>query len=431
MPNLPVAMIPGHPGAQSASELRAHVQNVTAPQVIENLLRQPAAQEILAEPDPREIVFQGTFEQVNAHFYEREWSDGLPIVPPTIEKIEAFLEFTDRAPDESLGILLPENRAATIWAIAVNGVMAGCRPEYMPILVALVEAMADPVYGVEHSGNTPGADTLIILNGPIIKDLNFNYTQGVLRDGFMPNTSVGRFWRLALRNMAGFLPHKTDKGTFGNTFRVVLAENEDALAKIGWPPHSVDMGFAAGDNIVSISRQTSGAVLASVTGSTPDEMMPYIADGVGKQTGWEIVFTVGSLSIGTLRPVLVLSPILAETVARAGWSKDDVKQYLFDHARMAAWRVEAFTEKWADFRIGSLARQVNLGRLPDDFHTSDDPNRLVPIVLKPDDFIVLVSGDPLRTNAYTFGHNGYLGFPTAKKIKLPADWADRIRRAAP
>jgi hypothetical protein len=431
MPNLPVAMIPGHPGAQSASELRTHIHNVTAAQVIENLLRQPPLQEILAEPDAREIVFRGTFEEVNAHFYEREWSDGLPIVPPTIEKIEAFLSFTDRAPDESLGILLPENRAATIWAIAVNGVMAGCRPEYMPILVALVEAMADPVYGVEHSGNTPGAETLIILNGPIIKDLNFNYTQGVLRDGFMPNTSIGRFWRLALRNMAGFLPHKTDKGTFGNSFRVVLAENEDALAKIGWPPHAVEMGFAAGDNVVTISRQTSGAVLASVTGSTPEEMMPYIADSMGRQTGWEIVFTVGSLSIGTLRPVLVLSPILAETVARAGWTKHDVKQYLFDQARMPAWRVEAFTEKWADFRIGSLERQVNLGRLPDDFHRSDDPNRLVPIVLKPDDFIVLVSGDPLRTNAYIFGHNGYLGFPTAKKIVLPKGWAERIKQKVP
>ncbi len=429
MPNLPVATIPGHPGAQSAGELRTNVHGITAPQVMENLLRQPASQEILAEPTARQIVFGGTFEEVNAHFYEREWSDGLPIVPPTIEKIEAFLRFTDRAPDSSLGILLPENRAATIWAIAVNGVMAGCRPEYMPILVALVEAMADPVYGVEHSGNTPGAETLIILNGPIIKELGFNCTQGVLRDGFMPNTSVGRFWRLALRNMAGFLPHKTDKGTFGNTFRVVLAENEDALAKIGWPPHSVDMGFAAGDNIVTISRQTSGAVMASVTGSTPEEMMPYIADGVGKQTGWEIVFTVGSLSIGTLRPVLVLSPILAETIARAGWTKGDVKQYLFDHARMPAWRVEAFTEKWADFRIGSLERQVNLGRLPDDFHTSDDPNRLVPIVLKPDDFIVLVSGDPLRTNAYTFGHNGYLGFPTAKKIELPKGWAEAPKKA--
>jgi hypothetical protein len=427
MPNLPVAMIPGHPGAQSLEELRTNVGNVTAQQVIDNLLAKPAAQEMAPEPSAREIVFRGTFEEVNAHFYEREWSDGLPIVPPTMEKIQAFLSFTDRKPEESLGVLLPENRAATIWSIAVNGVMAGCRPEYMPILIALVEAMADPIYGVEHSGNTPGADTLIILNGPIIKDLEFNYTQGVLRDGFMPNTSVGRFWRLAIRNIAGFLLHKTDKGTFGNTFRVVLAENEDALAKIGWPPNSVDMGFAAGDNTVTISRMTGGGVIVSVTGSKPEDMMPYLADGLAKQTGWEIVFTVGGLSIGTLRPALILTPILAETIARAGWSKHDVKRYLFEHARMSASRVETFTDKWADFPIASLKQQVNLRRLPKAFHESDDPNREVPIVLEPDDFMVLVSGDPLRTNAYAFAHNGYLAFPVAKQIKLPKDWAERVR----
>jgi len=427
MPNLPVALIPGHPGAQSLDELRANVRNVTAEQVAENLLKQPDEHRLGPEPSAREVVFRGTFEEVNAHFYEREWSDGLPIVPPTLEKIEEFLSFTDRAPEESLGILLPESRAATIWAVAVNGVMAGCRPEYMPVLVALIEAMADPTYGVEHSGNTPGSDTLITLNGPIIKDLKFNYTQGVLREGFMANTSVGRFWRLALRNMAGFLPHKNDKATFGNTFRVVLAENEDALAKIGWPPNSVDMGFAAGDNTVTISRMTGGGVLPSVTGSTPEQMMPYLADGVAKQTGWELVFTVGGLSIGTLRPVLVLSPILAETIARAGWSKDDVKRYLYEHARTPAWRVEAFTEKWLDFRIGSLERQVNLGRLPKAFQESNDLNRLVPIVLEPDDFMVLVSGDPLRTNAYAFAQNGYLGFPVAKKIRLPRGWKERIR----
>jgi hypothetical protein len=426
MPNLPVALIPGHPGAQSLDELRANVRNVTAQQVVDNLLKQPGEHRLDPEPSAREVVFRGTFEEVNAHFYEREWSDGLPIVPPTLEKIEEFLSFTDRAPDESLGILLPENRAATIWAVAVNGVMAGCRPEYMPVLVALIEAMADPTYGVEHSGNTPGSDTLIILNGPIIKDLEFNYTQGVLREGFMANTSVGRFWRLALRNLAGFLPHKNDKATFGNTFRVVLAENEDALARIGWPPNSVDMGFTAGDNTVTISRMTGGGVLPSVTGSTPEQMMPYLADGVAKQTGWEMVFTVGGLSIGTLRPVLVLSPILAETMARAGWSKDDVKRYLYEHARTPAWRVEAFTEKWLDFRIGSLERQVNLGRLPKAFHQSNDPNRLVPIVLEPDDFMVLVSGDPLRTNAYAFAQNGYLGFPVAKRIRLPRGWAERL-----
>ena len=145
-----------------------------------------------------------------------------------------------------------------------------------------------------------------------------------------------------------------------------------------------------------------------------------------KQSGWEIVFTVGGLSYGTLRPVLVLSPILAETIARAGWTKEDVKRYLFDHARMPASRIETFTEKWADFRIGSLKLQVNLGRLPGTFLESDDPQRLVPIVLDPEDFMVLVSGDPLRTNAYVFAHNGYLGFPAARKIQLPRDWSERL-----
>jgi hypothetical protein len=428
MPNLPVAMIPGHAGAQSSDELRANVFNVTADMVIDNLLCQPDTMEMAVEPGSRDIVFRGTFEEVNTYFYEREWSDGLPIVPPTIEKVEEFLSFTPRDPDEMLGIMLPESRAATVWAAAVNGVMAGCRPEYMPILVAIVEALADPIYGVEHSGNTPGSDTLIILNGPIIKDLGFNYEQGVLRDGFMPNTSVGRFLRLALRNMAGFLLHKTDKGTYGNTFRVVLAENEDALARIGWPSNAADMGFATGDNAVTITRCTGGGVIVSVTGSHPEQMMPYLADGVVKETGWEIVFTTGGLTFGTLRPILVLTPILAETIAKAGWSKDDVKRFLFEHARMPAWRAEKFSETWADFPIKSLKHQVNLGRLPKVFAESDDPERMVPIAFQPEDFMVLVTGDPLRTNAYAFAHNGYLGFPTAKKIELPKDWGERVKK---
>ena len=111
MPDLPAAMIPGHPGTQSLAELRANVQNVTAQQVIDNLLTQPKETELAAEPAARDIVLRGSFEEVNAHFYEREWSDGLPIVPPTVEKIEAFLSFTDRDPEESLGILRPASRA--------------------------------------------------------------------------------------------------------------------------------------------------------------------------------------------------------------------------------------------------------------------------------------------------------------------------------
>ena len=117
-------------------------------------------------------------------------------MPPTHEAVEEFLQFTDRDPNEVLGVILPDSRAATIWSIAVNGVMAGCRPEYMPVLIAAIEGMCDAKYGVEHSGNTPGGETLIIINGPIIKQLGFNYTQGALRDGFQANTSIGRvrYW---------------------------------------------------------------------------------------------------------------------------------------------------------------------------------------------------------------------------------------------
>ena len=429
-PNLAVSKVPGHVDTQTVEELKRNVLEVTLESVIENLTTDPDAAAAIREPKPLDIVFEGTFEEVNRLYYENGWSDGLPIVPPTETKIQAFLDFTDRDPHEALGAILPDNRSATPWNIAINGVMAGCRPEYMPILMALIEAMADPEYGVEHSGNTPGADTLITLNGPIIKELGFNCEQGAMRDGFMANSSIGRFWRLYLRNVAGFLLHQNDKGTYGNTWRVVLAENEDVVAKIGWEPNSVDMGFAAGDNTVTISRYTGGDVITSVFGNHADQMLPYLADGVLKQNGWQLCFTLG-ISTGTLKPLLLLSPILAETIAKSGYSKQDVRQYLYDHARWPAWKFEQYLGEYTNLVPGrrTLQDMVNLGKAPPQFAESDDPNRLVPIVCSPDDFMIVVTGDPMRTNAYAFAHNGMLGYPVAKKVPLPADWDAKLRAA--
>ena len=419
---MPVAMMPGHVAAQSDATLRENILGVTVQQVIANLTRDTALGILDAEPDPDRVVFAGSFTAVNDHFVAQEWSDGLPIVPPAREHIEAFLRYTDRAPAESLGVLLPDNRSATIWSVAVNGVMAGCRPEYMPVLVALVEAMADPEYGVEHSGNTPGGETLIILNGPIIDDLGVNYTQGVMRDGFQPNTSIGRFWRLYLRNVAGFLPHKTDKATFGNTWRVLIAENERAVAAMGWTPNSVDMGFAAGDNVVTIARYTGGNMVSSMAGSTPEELLPFLADAVVRQNSWQITFTMGQ-GYGKLRPLVLMTPIIAEVIAKAGWSKHDVKRYLFEHARMPAWEFERFQRDWQRKPIWNIREQAELGNIPREvFLASDDPNRRVPIVWAPEHFMIVVTGDPLRTSNYVFGHNGQLGFPVAKRIVLPAQW---------
>ena len=174
MPNLPVARVVGHPGVQSKEMLERNVLEVTLEQVIDNLLKAPKAAGAGGEPGARDVIAKGGFQEINDYFYENGLSDGLPIIPPTRARVEAFLRVTDRDPGESLGALLPDSRAATIWSIAVNGVMAGCRPEYMPVLIALIEAMADPAYGVEHSGNTPGGETLIVVNGPVIKQLGFN-----------------------------------------------------------------------------------------------------------------------------------------------------------------------------------------------------------------------------------------------------------------
>jgi hypothetical protein len=429
MPNIPVALVPGHIGTKSNEELKRDVTEVTARQVIENLTMQPAPKGKSSEPAAQDIIFKGGFNAVNKYFYDNELSDGLPIVPPTREAVEEFLQFTDRDPNEVLGVILPDSRAATIWSIAVNGVMAGCRPEYMPVLIAAIEGMCDPQYGVEHSGNTPGGDTLIIINGPIIKQLGFNYTQGALRDGFMPNTSIGRFWRLYLRNIAGFLPHKTDKATFGNTWRVVLAENDDVLKNIGWKNTAEEMGHNAGDNTVTVARYTGGGSFSSVSGSTPETLLPYVADSVLKYHMWQLTFTT-SHGNGMLRPLVVLSPILAETIAKAGWSKDDVKKYLYDHARLPAWEFERQLRIWNIRGVWDLKDDVRNGRIPKVFYESDDENRMVPIVWEPEDFMIAVSGDPLRNNMYVFAHNGFLGYPTGKKIQLPKDWEQKLARSA-
>ncbi|HZP36023.1 MAG TPA: UGSC family (seleno)protein [Methylomirabilota bacterium] len=430
LPGLPTALVPGHVDVQSPEELRRNVAAVTVDAVIRNLTEAPAAVAgAVVEPAPGDIVFEGTFDEVNRYFYENDWSDGLPIVPPTPDRVAEFLRFCDRAPDTALGVLLPDKRRATVWNVAVNGVMAGCRPEYMPILVALIEAMADPRYGVEHSGNTPGAETLIILNGPLIKELGFNYEQGALRDGIQANTSIGRFWRLYLRNVAGFLHHRTDKGTFGNTWRVVLAENEDALRRIGWTTIAEDEGVPGG-NAVTISRYTGGGVIASVFGNTPDRMLPYLADAIVGKVGWELLFTVG-MGVGSQRPLLILSPILAETLARGGLDKSALKRRLFELARIPASKLEKYVGEWTNFMPGrpKLTDLVKAGQIPAVFAESDDPQRLVPLVCRPEDLMVAVSGDPLRTNAYAFAHNGILGYPTTKPVRLPADWSRLLREA--
>lgn len=127
----------------------------------------------------------------------------------------------------------------------------------------------------------------------------------------------------------------------------------------------------------------------------------------------------------SVRPLILLSPILAQTIAKAGWSKADVQRYLFEHARIPASQFERILRDWTVKPVWNLSEEVRAGRIPAVFADSDDPHRMVPLVWQPDHYMIAVSGDMLRTNAYVFAHNGLLGFPVSKRIMLPPAWHER------
>jgi hypothetical protein len=163
---LAIGVYPGAPMVDSEEVLRRKVEESLAPGLLEGLTG-AAPEEVRsdAEPAPGAIAFRGTLDEVQEYFYRKLWTDGLPIVPPTRERVDAFLAFAPRGPDEVLGVVPQEGREASILSIAINGVMSGCRPEYMPVLVAIIEAMVDPKFRIQDCGSTPGWEPVVIVNG--------------------------------------------------------------------------------------------------------------------------------------------------------------------------------------------------------------------------------------------------------------------------
>ena len=417
--SLPLAVLRGHVDAQSYEDVVRSFVEHTMDQVIAGLtVPIPAPAADAGEPAALDVVARGTIDEIHRTFVTNGWSDGLAIIPPTRPRVESFIAPSGLDPWRVLGTARPSGRDLTIWSIAVNAVMAGCEAAQLPVLVAVAEALVDPNYGVEHSGNTTGADALMILNGPVITELGFNHGPGALRDGAgAANTTVARWLRLFLRNVCGFTSDEHDKATFGNSSRMVLAEDEAVLAELGWPPVCADFGVGPGSDAVTIVRMNSGLIVGSVFGSTPAEILPYLADGLTRVTGWDLTHVYG-LGQGQYRPLLILSPVLARIFGRAGWSKQDVQCALFDHARIPAWRFEKLIGEWSNLTTGrrSLVDLAADGLVPRVFGESSDPDRLVPIVTSPDHFVIAVAGDPNRTNAYVMSNDGPHGYWTSKSI---------------
>jgi hypothetical protein len=349
----------------------------------------------------------------------------LPIVPPTVEKVEAFLRFTDRSADDVLGTLHPSQAEATVWKIAVNGVMAGCRPEYMPVLIAIVEVMCDPAYGMKHSGSTPGWEAMIILNGPIRGQLGFDDKQGAQRPGNQANTSIGRFYRLFARNIPRFLPGTTDMATFGQMFRAVVAENEQACAQMGWEPLHVVRGFEPEDNVVTITSVRTASDPFATAGESAERHLDLIVDWVKR------MIEPYQSSRGYVEShVLVLSPVIASILAKAGYSKQQLAEHLKKNATVPAHYYEWHMMLADHHAPGStIAGLVEAGALPAQWRLSDDPDRHVPIMLPETQWLIVVAGDPLRNRSCIYRQNFKQGFATSKRVDLPKDWNALVSRA--
>jgi len=427
---LPVVMTIGHVDAQAVDEMVSNFTLVTIDQIIDGLVGDTATGEVVAaEPAALEIVVSGTIDDIYEHFVAQGWTDGHPIVPPTIERVERFLDGTGHDPWKILGTAPSTGRDVTVWSIAVNAVMAGCASTHLPVLIAMANVLLDPAYGSEHSGNTTGADAIVIVDGPTISELGFNAHAGALREGAHANTSVARWLRLYLRNVFGFTADQHDKATFGNSSRIVLAEDTECLSEIGWAPLSVDLGGMPGGDNVTMARMNSGTIIGSVFGSTPEQILPYLGNGLARTAAWDLTHVYG-LGHDQFQPLLVLSPVLARTFASHGWSKAMVRAGLFEHARIPAETFEKMIGEWSNLTAGRrrLVDLVEEGLLPEVFAESDDPQRLVPIVTRPERVLIAVAGDPNRTNAYAMSNDGPHGWWTTKQIdfETPDDLVCKI-----
>ena len=414
-----LAVYPGAIQTDTDDTFGRKVRDVVLDQIEEALQRsKPAAvdQDIEIEPAPREVVFTGSLDEVEEYFLSKGWSDGLPIIPPTPDRVDRFLAATHCEPDTVLGVLPPELREVTITNIAVNGVMAGCRPEYMPVLVAVARCLMDPRFRPEDLTSTFGLEPLIVVSGPVVGALGFNTGTGAMRVGRQANTSIGRFLRLLLRNAGGLRipPGTSDAGAIGYSFNVVMAEDEPSTLAIGWDPFRVDNGFAQDSSTASVLLVTNHSAPIYTAGESAEDHLETLARILANAIGpWAYTAAVH----GGFNPLLLLSPNVARALHEFGVDKPEIRTYLYEHLRIRA----DVTERYAH-QVGrtdfSFAASIHDPALRDSWVRSEDPARLVPILIDPDWTSIVVGGNPGRNQSRAYVGNLATGPPVTQQIDL-------------
>jgi hypothetical protein len=339
---------------------------------------------LLGGPADR-VEVDDDFDAINELFHGRGWTDGLPIVPPTTERVERMLAYCDRPWDATIATLAPRYGVATPLRIAANAVMAGCVPPHLPLLLTAVDALAaEPfnLYAIQTT--THPCAPLTLVNGPIARELGINAGHNAFGQGTRANAAIGRAIRFLLLNIGGGIPGSGDMATLGQPakFSYCVAEHEAASP---WEPLHVERGFTAETSTVTVAG-CEGPHNINDHGSTTGAGVLAMAAGTIAITGSNNVYYAGE-------PLVVFGPEHAATIARDGFTKADVKRFLYEHARVPLAR---FSRENADGRLRMIWSKLVTDSLAD---------TLLPLAQRPEDFMVVVAGGAGKHSAFipTFG----------------------------
>lgn len=409
--DLRIAEYPGPLGIHDEALIAYNIEQALVAQITDGLTGAKASEASAgATASAESVVFTGTAEDVNRYFIENEWSDGLPIVPPTLARVEQFLAKTQRSPHKTIAVLPSANLQATPWNIAVNAVMAGCSPEHLPLLIAAVEAMGEERCSLGMLGSSSAIIPYVLVNGPIVEQLGIQHGPQLISRA--PNAAIGRAIGLIVRNIAGFLPGTSYMGTFGYPLAFALAESPDSP----WEPFHVSHGF---------DRSTS-TVTVGVTNNWGSSPAPYdTADKAGAQVALELLcrevlkktrlfnFPAQGPDAEKVMLTMLLSPPVAHSLAALGYSKTDVQRYIFENARMPLREFE-WVLKYTAIHRTSVRELVEKGIYPREF--LGDPDDTIRVLSSPEVVHIVVCGDPHRNRVMVLegGHTQ----PTTRPIQM-------------
>lgn len=382
---MPVAAVPAPIGGLGEERNRASVDTVID-DICSALTKLPKETEGEEKVQEEVITVTGkdypeAIENMNEAFMDRKWGDGLPLIPPTKEAVDRMLKGTSRSPDEVVGILEQRKGIATVKIVAINAVMAGCKPEYLPVVLAAVKAVTDPaynLYGVQAT--TAPAIPLLMVNGPIRKELKINSAMGSWGPGYPANATIGRAFNLVMTTAGGRVETTMSSVADPGRYTWCIGENEEELPP-GWDPMHVEKGYKPEESTVTVMNvHWRSPIHGFFAPTTDEEAIEHVSETIAEQEPhW---YGEG---------LLVLLPEIAAQLARKAPTKMELKKILMVSTQVP-WRE---LKKRQQARIGDFP--------PKGFEIPSDDTMLSPILDKPESLNIIVTGGA--------GRHSYLLYP--------------------